>query len=162
MTCYRSKDNWHSYVKNSLNEAELNGLADHLTQCPECRKLVSVIQETERLLAKSRVTLCPPASLKLNVMMAIDKNRYKETSSYSFPQTQKSANADQRFGLNNWGLSMIAAGLLLLALNLTSLAPNFESGQFVELNSQIGKQLAHPFDKMRQAFGGVIVKIESK
>lgn len=149
MTCYRSRDNWHSYVKNSLNEAELEGMSTHLTHCSECRELVSVIQETAGILAKIRITLSPPAAIKLNVMMAIDKNRYKNVNSSSL------------FELKNWGLSMVAAGLLLLALNLTSLAPNFESGQVVKLNSLIGKQIAHPFDKISQATHAAIVKIEA-
>lgn len=149
MTCYRSRDNWHSYVKNSLNEAKLEGMATHLTHCSECRDIVSVIQETAGILAKSRVILSPPAAIKLNVMMAIDKNRYKKVSS------------SHLFELKNWGISMVAGGLLLLTLNLTSLAPNFESGQVAELNSQIGEQIAHPFDKMGQAAYAAILKIET-
>lgn len=149
MTCYRSRDNWHSYVKDSMNEAELEGMATHLTRCPECRDIVATIQETANLLAKSRVTLSPSATIKLNVMMSIDKNRYKRVSS------------SHLFELKNWGFSMVAGGLLLLALNFTSLAPNFESGQVTELNSQIGQQLAHPFDKLSQAAYEAIVKIET-
>ena len=149
MTCYRSRDNWHSYVKNSLNEAELESMATHLTHCPECWDIVSVIQETTGILAKSRVILSPPAAIKINVMMAIDKNRYQKASS------------THRLELKNWGLSMVAGGLLLLALNLTSLVPNFESGQVAELNSQIGKQIAQPFEKMRQAAYAAIVKLET-
>ena len=149
MICYRSRNNWHSYVKNSLNEAELEGMTTHLTHCPECRDIVSIIQETASTLAKSRVILSPPAAIKLNVMMAIDKSKYKKVSS------------SYLFELRNWGFSMVAGGLLLLALNLTPLAPNFGSGQVAELNSQIGKQIAHPFDKMSQAAYAAIVKIET-
>jgi len=149
MTCYRSRDNWHSYVRNSLKEAEIVDVSAHLTHCPECRHIVSVIQETASSLTKNRIILSPPAEIKLNVMLAIDKNRYKKVSS------------SHLFELKNWGLSMVAGGLLLLALNLTSLAPNFESGQVAELNSLIGKQIVHPFDKMRQAADTVIIKIET-
>ena len=149
MICYRSRNNWHSYVKNSLNEAELEEMAIHLRHCPECREIVSTIQETAGLLAKSRINLRPPQELKLNVMLAIDKNRYKKVSS------------PHLFEIKNWGFSMVAGGLLLLALNLSSLTPNFESGQVTELNSQIGQQIAHPFDKISQAANAVIVKIET-
>lgn len=149
MTCYRSRDDWHSYIKHCLKEAELEEMFTHLTHCPECRDIVSTIQETAGLLAKSRVNLRPPAEIKLNVMKAIDKNRYKKVSS------------PHLFELKNWGFSMVAGGLLLLALNLTSLAPNFESGQVAALNNQIGKQIAHPFEKMSQAAYEAIVKIET-
>ena len=149
MTCYRSRDNWHSYVKNSLDEADLESMTTHLSHCPNCRDIVSAIQETADLLAKSRIILSPPAGIKLNVMMAIDKERYKKVSS------------SHLFELKNWGFSMVAGGLLLLVLNLTSLTPNFESGQIAALNTQIGKQIAHPFENMSQATDAAIVKIET-
>ncbi|KUO77869.1 MAG: hypothetical protein APF81_11400 [Desulfosporosinus sp. BRH_c37] len=149
MTCYRSQDKWHSFVKKSLNEEELKGMANHLIHCPECRAIVSVIQETADSLAKSRVILSPPAVIKINVMLAIDKNKYKRISS------------SHLFELKNWGFSMVAGGLFLLALNLASWAPNFESGQVAELNNQIGKQIALPFDKISQAAYAAIVQLET-
>jgi len=148
MTCYRSRDNWHSYVKDSLNALELEELTAHLTRCPECRRLAAGIQETAVILASSRVIL-HPASIKLNVMIAIDKNKYKKDS------------PSHRFEVKNWGLSMVATGLLLLALNLTSLTPNFQSGQVAEVNNQIGKQMAHPFDNMSQSAYAAVVKLEA-
>jgi len=132
-----------------LSKAELEGMATHLLNCPECRDIVSVIQATAGLFAKSRVILPPPAVIKLNVMMAIDKNRYKKVSS------------PHLFELKNWGFSMVAGGLLLLALNFTSLTPNLKSGQVSALNSQIGEQIAHPIDKMSQAATAAIVKFET-
>ena len=149
MTCYRSRDNWHSYVKNSLSEAELEAMTTHLSQCPECQDLVSVIQETSGILTTNRVILSPPASIKLNIMMAIDKNRYKK------------ATPSHAFQLKNWGFSMVAAGLLLLALNLTSLTPSFRSGQVVDLNSKIGQQIVHPFAKISQAAYSAKIRIEA-
>ncbi|HZK55458.1 MAG TPA: zf-HC2 domain-containing protein [Desulfosporosinus sp.] len=137
MTCYRSRDNWHSYVKNSLSEAELETITTHLTQCPECRDLVSIIHETADFLAKTRIIFSPPASMKLNVMSAIDSNRYKKVSSHVFE-------------LKNWGFSMVAGGLLLLALNLTSLAPTLQSGQVAEF-----------FDKISHAAYAAMMKIET-
>ena len=149
MTCYRSQDNWHSYVKKSLTESALEGLSTHLMYCPECREHVAAIEETARLLAKNRVSLSPPASMKLNVMLAINKTKYRKVSS------------SHLFELKNWGFSMVAGGLILLALNFSSLAPNYENGQVAELNHQIGKQLAHPFDKISEATNAALVRIET-
>lgn len=149
MTCYRSRDNWHSYVKNSLSEAELEVMTTHLTQCPECRDLVSIIHETADLLAKNRIIFSPPASIKLNVMRAIDNSRYKKVSSSHVLE------------LKNWGFSMVAGGLLLLALNLTSLAPTLESGQVADINSHIVQQIVQPFDKMSHAAYAAMIKLET-
>ncbi|HWQ40612.1 MAG TPA: hypothetical protein VN456_01080 [Desulfosporosinus sp.] len=242
MTCYRSQDNWHSYVKNSMNAAELDEMTSHLAHCSECQNTVSLIQETAGFLAKSRADLIPPSTIKINVMMAIDKDRYKEnlagaephegdrlvaliprtlssrykenlagaesrdgdrlvaliprtpssrykenlagaesrdgdrlvalmprtlSSRYkenladSEPQARTCANSSHYFELKNWGLSMVAAGLLLFTLNLTSLTPNFGISHVAELNSDLGRQIALPFDKMSQVAHDALGKIES-
>ena len=150
MTCYRSRSNWHSYVKNSLDEVELNELTAHLTKCSECRKIVSVIQKTADILAESRAVHIPPVAIKINVMQGIDKSRYK-----------KGENSSHLFELRNWGLSMVAAGLLLFALNLTSLTPNFENGRVAELNIEIGRKIAIPFDKMSEVAHDALGQIEA-
>lgn len=181
MTCYRSRDDWHSYVKNSLDDAELHEMTAHLLHCSECQNAVVLIQKTVNILVKGRFVLNPPADIKTNVMMAIDKNRYKENLAYVKPQAQKKTlgytNTSQNlnfetgfkkgsrsshlFDLKNWGISMVAAGLLLFALNLTSLAHNFESIQVAEFNSELGKQMAIPFDKMSRAAHNAFGEIES-
>lgn len=152
MTCYRNRDNWHSYVKNSLSEAELDEMASHLTHCPECRDVVSVIQKTVGSFAKTRINFRPPPEIKINVMMAIDKKLYVET--------MPSAHSFYLFSLRNWGFSMIAAGILLFALNLTSL-PDFQTGQMNKLHSELNKQMTVPFDKMGQVANDALEKIES-
>ncbi|MCO1600773.1 anti-sigma factor family protein [Desulfosporosinus nitroreducens] len=153
MTCYRSRDNWHSYVKNSLSEAERDEMASHLSNCPECRSIVAIIQETLESLAKNQVILCPPLDIKINVMKAIDKHRYRENI--------VSTNPFHLFELKNWGVSMIAAGILLFALNLTTLNPGSENGQMTELHTELGKQFTIPFDKMSQVANDALEKIES-
>ena len=153
MTCYRSRDNWHSYVKNSLSEGEAEEMASHLAHCSECHDVVSLIRETIDSLAKNRVILSPPTAIKINVMKAIDKNKYRENLS--------NTNSFHLFELRNWGFSMIAAGILLFALNLTSLNPNFEVSQMTELHTELSKQMAIPFDKMSQVTNDALGKLES-
>lgn len=149
MTCYRNQSNWHSYVKNSLNEAELHEMTAHLMLCSECQSIVSAIQETADTFVNSRAILIPPLEIKLNVMMAIDKHKY-----------QKSTNSSHLFELKNWGLSMLAAGLLLFTLNITLLAPSFKSNQGNDLNSVLGKQIALPFDTMSQVADAMLREID--
>ncbi|EGW39396.1 zf-HC2 domain-containing protein [Desulfosporosinus sp. OT] len=150
MTCYRSQNSWHSYVKNSLDEAELHEMTAHLLLCSECRSLVSAIRETAGTFANDRVILTPPLEIKLNVMMAIDKHKYK-----------KSTSSSHLFELKNWGLSMLAAGLLLFALNLTSLVSPLASNHVTDLNTVLGKQMALPFHKMSQVTQAVLREIDS-
>lgn len=150
MTCYRSQSNWHSYVKNSLDEDELHEMTSHLKRCSECRIIVSDIRETANTFVNNRVILIPPIEIKLNVMSSIDKNRYKP-----------SMNSSHLLEMKNWGLSLLAAGILLFALNLTSLAPHLESAQVTNLNSAVGKQIALPFSKMSQVVNTALRVIDS-
>ena len=150
MTCYRSQSNWHSYVKNSLNEIEQREMTSHLLLCPECQSIVTAIRKTTATFVKGRTILTPPLDVKLNVMLSINKHKYTV-----------SANSSHLFELKNWGLSMLAAGLLLFALNLTSLSPSFEGNQVAELNSVLGKQITFPFDKMSQAAHAALHEIDS-
>lgn len=150
MTCSRSGDDWHSYTKKNLADTVLLDMAAHLTHCPECRHTVDLIRETDDLLSKGRVAFSPPLDLKINIMASIDKNKYKARKN-SFPT----------FDLKNWGLSMVAAGFLLFALNLSSLAVNFKGAQVAELNNEITKQIVVPFDKMSELTHGVLMKISS-
>lgn len=118
MTCYRSKDDWHSYFKKNLDDMKLADMRAHLAHCPECQHLVLQIQETAEFLAQGRITVNPPASLKINVMMAIDKNRYIESpanvelqgeqqsvvarihpDTYNFRLAKKQTNSSHRFEL---------------------------------------------------------------
>jgi len=181
MTCYRSLDDWHSYVKNSLDEVELHEMKTHLLHCPECHNTVALIQETASTLVKGRIVLNPPVDIKTNVMMTIDKNRYERNSACFKPQEQtktlgytyahsnskvetwfkKGAKSSHLFELKNWGISMVAAGILLFALNLTSLVPNYECRQVAEFNSELGKQMALPFGKMSEAAHDAFGKIQS-
>ncbi|EHQ87970.1 anti-sigma factor family protein [Desulfosporosinus youngiae] len=153
MTCYRSRDNWHSYVKRSLSKAELDEMASHLEHCPKCRSVVAGIQKTLDNLAKTQVILSPPADLKINVMKAIDTYRYKENL--------VSVNSFRLFELRNWGFSMVAAGILLFALNLAALNPGFEGGKMIEFPTKLSKQMTIPFHKISQLANDTLEKIEA-
>ncbi|MBC2726604.1 anti-sigma factor [Desulfosporosinus sp.] len=153
MTCYRSRDNWHSYVKHSLSKAELDEMASHLAHCSKCRSTVAIIKKTLDNLTKKQVILNPPADLKMNVMKAIDKSLYLNNL--------VSLNSFRLFELKTWGFSMIATGIFLFALNLAALNPNFEGGKMIELPSILSKQMTIPINKISQLANDTFEKIES-
>jgi hypothetical protein len=133
----------------------------HLKNCLDCQTAVSQIQETAHILAKSQITITPPLEIKTNVMLTIDKNRYKENTASSHPLTKNKINSARPFELKNWGFSMVAAGILLFVLNLTLPTPKFESNQVAVLNNALGKQITLPFDKISQVTEAVLHKIDS-
>lgn len=155
MTCYRSRDNWHSYVKKHMDRNELEEMTAHLTACPECREVVWGIQEMLSGLRKNQLILTPPPTLKIQVMAAIDKNKYQQTS------TETHSLLSHFSELRNWGFSMIAAGILLFFLNLTSLTPRFEADQMTELHTELSQQIAIPLEKINQLTANTLRMLES-
>ncbi|AFQ42881.1 anti-sigma factor family protein [Desulfosporosinus meridiei] len=142
MTCYRSQDSWHSYVKQCLSDSERNEMASHLGHCPECREIVSDIKKTLEIISNPDIPM-PQLGIKVNVMDSIDKSRYK--------QNLVSVNTFRLFELRNWGFSMIAAGVFLFAFNLTSFSSIIKTDQVTELGSSLSKQISIPLDKVSQA-----------
>lgn len=140
MTCFRSRDRWHCYVRKSLSAKEMQEMAAHLEQCGECRARVSAIQETAGFLAGARVDLTPPATIKIHVMAAIDQTKYKTET--GFPRLNQSS--------KQLGFSLLAAGLILLAINVTPAVRSLESGRIGDPNGQIGRQIELPFTHLGQ------------
>ena len=149
MACLRSRDNWHSYVKKSLSAAELQEMSMHLEHCAQCREIVSDIRETSTFLASNRVFLVPPGEIHLNIMQAIDKTKYQKGIGFS----------RLSLSIRHLGFSLLSAGFILLAINLNTAAWGFESVQMADMNFQIGKQIALPFDHMGQAVSVAVEKI---
>lgn len=156
MTCYQSRRDWHSYVKESLPEIELKELSDHLQNCSECREIIININETSKLLAQSHTLVIPPIDLKINVMLRIDKNKYRPN-----PFIQKFGASLHLLDLKNWGFSLVAAGVLLFAFNLTPFFPYLESNSLLQFNSEVGKKISLPFDQMSHIAQTTLEKIEA-
>jgi len=149
MTCRRSRDEWHSYVKSSLSELEMQEMTIHLTGCSECREIVLDIRETLGFLAKNLVAPAPPIDMKISIMAAITPNKYRR----KYPRYPVE--------LKTWGLSMVAAGLILFVVNLSPLAANFNSTSSFGFTSQIGWILTQPFNSMGRAADAVLGKVEN-
>ncbi|MHB8126765.1 MAG: anti-sigma factor family protein [Desulfitobacteriaceae bacterium] len=124
-------------------------MTNHLFYCSECRHTVSDIRDTSVSFAENQTVLQPPVSIKINVMAAIDKQKYNKGA---IPHSQL-------LDLKNWGFSMIVAGLIIFVINLSPLAPYFASRQVANLNSIIGKQIALPVEIMSLATHAALEKI---
>ncbi|KLU65516.1 hypothetical protein DEAC_c26530 [Desulfosporosinus acididurans] len=159
MTCYLSKDDWHSYYKKSLDRQKLDEMSSHLAQCSECQNALWQIQETAELLARGKINFDPPPDLKLNIMKTITKSGYQADSNKE--PTQKETASSYHIELRNWGFSMMAAGFLLFALNLSSLSPNLLNTQVAQLDSGFNKQIILPFTKMNQLAHTLLIKIDT-
>lgn len=149
MNCSKYKDKLHSYIKNNLKESERLELTAHLKSCFDCNRKIAEIKKAEDFFRASKITLSPmimpPPDLKLNIMAAIDLNKYK---------VPKKKNL---FDLSNWGLSMVAAGLILFILNMAPGVNQFDTAgnQLYNGSDSLGKKMAVSMHSLGQSASGI-------
>ena len=108
MDCDKYKYNLHSFADGSLNDIENKAIIKHIKVCERCKKEVGEIREIRRLLkCCSESVVFPPIDLKSSIMSSINLRKYKKVCMVTLGE------------LKNWGMSFVAAGLILLLLNLT-------------------------------------------
>lgn len=110
MHCHECKYSLHEYLSGKLNELESRAIARHLKSCDRCRRELEEIREMKAFLKLGfQETVKPPADLKSSIMASINPRRYKKSHKNTFGE------------LANLGMSLVAAGLILLLINITPL-----------------------------------------
>lgn len=150
MDCSRYRQSLHGYVSGSLNELEKQAVSRHLEKCEKCRSEADEISLLRRFFAESAAKAPAPAEdLKLSIMASIDLNRYKPVRKV------------KRWEMTNWGISLVAAGLILLLVNIS---PN--GGSVIESNmnllkvgESISERLSQPISTINSGLNGITNKI---
>lgn len=107
MRCNEYRYNLHEYAKGNLCELESLATAKHLKSCDKCRSELEEIKELEVLLKVSiQGDIIPPMDLKSDIMNSINLKKYKKIVKNNWGE------------LANWGMSLVAAGLILLLINV--------------------------------------------
>lgn len=108
MSCNEYKNNLHEYASGKLSELESHATARHIKSCDRCRREVEEINELKVFLESSiQESMVPPMDLKPGIMASINLNKYKRVVKNTLGE------------LANWGMSLVAAGLVLLFINVT-------------------------------------------
>jgi len=108
MNCYEYRNKLHEYVSGNLSELESHALARHIKACDKCRREVEEIKDIKAFLKFNiQENMTPSADLKSEIMASINLKKYKNVYKNSLGE------------LSNWGMSFVAAGLILLFMNLT-------------------------------------------
>lgn len=149
MSCKKYEDKLHSFAIGSLKEAERLELEMHLESCVSCKQEVYDIKRTADFIKANRTVPILPIEMKQNIMASIDLKRYK------------SADRKNRFELKNWGASMIAAGLILFALNLSHYTNYYlaKESYLYNIGNEIGKKILLPINNLGQSANTVFGKI---
>ncbi|HYE81608.1 MAG TPA: zf-HC2 domain-containing protein [Clostridia bacterium] len=103
MCCNEIRNNLHGYASGKLNELESHSTAKHLKSCDKCRRELEEIRAMKIFLKSDlRENVTPPLDLKSGIMASINLNKYKKVYKNTLGE------------LANWGMSLVAAGLILL------------------------------------------------
>lgn len=107
MCCDENRIMLHEYASGKLSELESHAVEKHLKSCDRCRRELAEIKELKAFLKSDiQKNIRPPADLKFSIMSSIDLKRYKKSYKNTLGE------------LANWGMSLVAAGLILLILNM--------------------------------------------
>ncbi|MHB1393905.1 MAG: anti-sigma factor family protein [Clostridia bacterium] len=107
MCCSEYRNSFHEYASGVLSELECHVIARHLKTCDKCRREVEEIKEMKSFLKPAfQENMMLPMDLKSGIMTSINLKRYKKAYENTLGE------------LANWGMSLVAAGLILLFINV--------------------------------------------
>lgn len=111
MNCDKYREVLHEFAAGSLNELDSKAIEKHLKICESCRREVYEIREIRRLLKSSSECIAfPPIDLKSNIMSSVNLGKYNSIYKATLGE------------LTNWGMSLVAAGFILLFMNLAPMS----------------------------------------
>ena len=108
MCCNEYRYDLHEYSTGKLSELESHAIARHLKSCDKCRRELEEIKEIKELFKlSSQENALLPMDLKSGIMASINLDKYRKVYKNTLGE------------LANWGMSLVAAGLILLLVNVT-------------------------------------------
>lgn len=108
MCCNEYRYNLHEYASGKLSELESHAVARHLKSCEKCRREVEEIKVMKAFLKSDiQENVMLPINLKSGIMASINLKKYGKVYKNTMGE------------LANWGMSLVAAGLILLFINVT-------------------------------------------
>ncbi len=140
MCCSEYRNSLHEYASGGLSELECHAIARHLKACDKCRREVEEIKEMKAFLKPGfQENVMPPMDLKSGIMASINLKRYKKAYKNTLGE------------LANWGMSLVAAGLILLFINAapTENIVNVQN-EWDNTKQNITQKIYHPFSSINE------------
>jgi len=140
MRCNEYRNNLHEYAKGKQCELESHATAKHLKTCEKCRRELNEIKELKIFLMSGfQESMIPPMDLKSNIMASINLKKYKKTSKNNWVE------------LANWGMSLVAAGLILLLINVTPMENMLRAqNEWDNTKENITQKIYQPFSSINE------------
>jgi len=138
MCCNEYRYNLHEYSTGTLNELESHAIARHLKSCEKCRRELQEIRDIKNILKPGTEDMVlPPADLKSSIMKSVNLKKYIASHRNTIGE------------LANWGMSLVAAGLILLLLNASP------AGNMVQVRNDWDTRRENIGEKLHQPFSSI-------
>lgn len=149
MNCSRLRENLHTYAKGECDKAEEYEILMHLGNCSACSKELDEIKKVKQLLINHIEKAIIPLDLSDSIILAIDHNRYKKALNRKV------------IDISNWGRSMIAAGVIILVMNIFQPMYNGQQIQnnLVYATGSIGEKIVNKVDSINSGIAVLKVKL---
>lgn len=140
MRCNEHRYNLHEYAIGKLSELESHAIARHLKTCDKCRRELKEIKELKVFLMSGfQESMIPPMDLKSNIMASINLKKYKKVNKNNWGE------------LANWGMSLVAAGLILLLINVTPMENILRTqNEWDNTKGNITQKICQPFSSINE------------
>ncbi len=126
------------YFEGRLSETEVYNVQKHLEICRTCRDQYEEMGHLFSLLSNHQVAL-PPLDFTENVMKELSKESNKKSSLST---------------VSRLGLTLVAAGLLIVSMNIMSLNSTTEKfTKYISIGSQeFNEMIINPFQEISKGF----------
>ncbi|MFZ5353045.1 MAG: anti-sigma factor family protein [Bacillota bacterium] len=149
MNCDRHKTGLYSFVKGNMNEFEKKVLAEHRQECADCRKELHELKIIEAIYDECFPMIQLPANFTAGIMASVNLKKYKDE------KKKKLRN------LANIGMSMVAAGILMILLNFSPISVGDSSTQSSLHNTvnSISSKVAQPVNYINRGVSNLTGKL---
>lgn len=149
MCCNEYRNSLHEYANGKLSELESYKVARHIKSCEKCRREVEEIKELKAFLKFNfQKEEMPPIDLKAGIMASINLNKYKKVHRNTLGE------------LANWGMSLVAAGLILLFINVTPADDIIRvQHEWDSTKEDISEKIHQPFSSINESLNKFTEKI---
>lgn len=149
MCCNEYRNSLHEYASNSLSELEYHAVSKHLKTCEKCRRELEEIKAMKAILSSGfEENLMPPVDLKASIMASINLRKYKKAYKNTLGE------------LANWGMSLVAAGVILLFINVAPVQNMaLVQSELDSTRQSIARIISRPFSSISEGLDKITERI---
>lgn len=132
MNCNEILNYMDKYCENRLDNFTKELINEHLEICEECKLQYIEMKELFNMLSEHSL-LSPPQEFTANVMNKVNK-----------------VNKTKSISIRRMGLSLVAAGILLAMINISTPKANYNSvfGYIYKESIELNRIIVNPFNKL--------------